>query len=87
MVTGIQKEMFYLTMHSTHFIYSYMALDTGIQIETILVRPLPMKVQLLFVLGRACDMISNLPRGILSQIYRTLIIKILIIDENYICLR
>ena len=22
------KEMFYLTMHSTHFIYSYMALDT-----------------------------------------------------------
>ena len=26
-MTGLYKEMFYLTMHSTHFIYGYKALD------------------------------------------------------------
>ena len=32
---GVEREMFYLTMHSTHFIYGYMASD--IRLRTILI--------------------------------------------------
>ena len=70
---GRRKEMFYLTMHSTHFIYGYMASD--IWLRTILIvrkgNPLPPH-RLLFPINSKVFFICTIPQTGYGSTYHSL---------------